>query len=123
MSLTGSACATNASIQCDFAFLKQAHETLVFCGEKIDPASEERYDKLTKEFQAFIASNVDSKPGWETVEDIRRTLLREGKDRVCKDPDYQALRRVFFGYVSDSGMAQVKKLLSRPRDPSEGDCL
>jgi hypothetical protein len=123
MSLTGSAYATNASIQCEFALLNQARETLIFCGEKIDPAGERRYDELTKEFQAFIASNADSRTGWQTVEDIRRTLLQEGKERVCKDPDYQALRRAFFVYVSDSGMAQAKKLLSRPRDPSEGDCF
>ena len=83
MSLTGSAYATNASIQCEFALLNQARETLIFCGEKIDPAGERRYDELTKEFQAFIASNADSRPGWQTVEDIRRTLLQEGKERVC----------------------------------------
>jgi hypothetical protein len=121
--LVAHAYANNASINCEFAMLKQAHETLIFCGEKIDPVSEARYDKLTKDFQSFIASNPDSRPGWDSVDEVRRLLLREGRDRVCKDPDYAWLRRAFDRYVSDAGMAEVGTLLSRPRDPSEGDCL
>jgi hypothetical protein len=121
--LVAQAHANNASINCEFAVLKQAHETLMFCGETIDPVSEARYDKLTKGFQSFIASNPDSRPGWNSVEEIQRSLLREGRDRVCKDPDYAWLREAFGRYVSDAGMAEVGSLLSRPRDPSEGDCF
>jgi uncharacterized protein (DUF927 family) len=116
--------ANNMAIKCEFAILKQAHETLIFCGEKINPANEARYQTVANQFESFIASNADSKPDWqESVEEIRRGLLREDKDRVCKDQDYQKHKRMFSLYVSDSGMAYVKKLLSRPRDPSKGDCF
>jgi hypothetical protein len=112
------------AVKCEFSLLKQAHETIVYCGEQIDPAMEARYNKLSKDFLSFIATNQDSKPRWnESVEEIRRNLLQEDRDRVCKGPDYALFRRSFFLYVSDVGMTAVSNLLSHPRDPSEGDCF
>jgi len=111
------------SINCEFALLKQARETMIFCGEKIGPANETRYDKLTKDFQSFIASNPNSKPPWDRAEEIRTKLLGEGRDRVCNDRDYPFLQQAFYRYVSDAGMVAVGNLLSRPRDPDDGDCF
>jgi hypothetical protein len=123
VALVAYAHANNASINCEFAMLKQAHETLTFCGEKIDPANEARYDKLTKDFQFFIASNPNSKPPWDSAEEIRTRLHKEGRDRICNDPGYPLLQQAFYGYVSDAGMVAVGSLLSRPRDPNDGDCF
>jgi hypothetical protein len=112
------------AVECEFSLLKQAHETLIYCGEQIDPVIEARYNELSKSFLSFIATNQDSKPGSDdSVEEIRRDLLREDRDRVCKGPDYALLRRSFFRSVSDVGMTEVGNLLSHPRDPSEGDCF
>lgn len=120
--LAGSTCASNAAINCEFQRLKQVHETLVFCSEQIDLASEARYAELTKEFQSFFSPDVNSKPAWDSIEEIRKRLVQEGKDRVCKDPGLSASRRDFFQYVSEAGMARVKNLLSQPRNRTGGDC-
>lgn len=112
------------AINCEFALLLQARETLLHCGEQIDPTSEARYDKLINDFMSFIAANVDSKKrSDDSVDEIRKRLRRSDRDRVCKGSDYLLLRQTFFHAVSDVGMAQVSKLLSHPRDPSEGDCF
>jgi hypothetical protein len=112
------------SIKCEFSLLKETHEMLAYCGEKIDQVTEQRYDEISKRFTSFIAANHASKPGLDhSVEEIRRRLQREDRDHVCKGSDYELARRVFFAYVSDSKMAAVNALLSRPRDPSEGECL
>ena len=124
VALMGNAHANNMAVKCELALLRQAHETLIYCGEQIDPASEARYDKLTKDFLYFIATNRDSKPGWDdSVEEIRRRLSQMDRDRVCKALDYPLLRQTFSYAVSDAGIAEVGNLLSRPRDPSEGDCF
>jgi len=124
VALAGNANAENMSVNCEFGLLKQAHETLVFCGEQIDPASEARYDKLKNEFSSFIAANIDSKKASDdSVEDIRRRLLQNGRERACKDRGYPLLRRAFFHYTSDIGMDGVSNLLNRARDPSEGGCF
>lgn len=109
------------SVNCEFSLLKELHERLIFCGESIDPASGARYEKLVQDFSSFIAAN--GKGYDDQVEEVRRRLHQEGKDRICKNADYPALRRMFFHYVSDAGMAEVRVLLSRPRDPNKGDCL
>jgi hypothetical protein len=115
--------ADNMAISCEFSLMKQAHESLVFCGEPIDPASEARYEKLSQDFSTFIAKNGNPADYSGSLEQIRRRLQQDGRDRVCKDPDYPFLRRAFFRYVSDAGMTSVNDLLSRHRDPSEGDCF
>jgi len=123
--LAGNAHANNMAIYCEFALLQQAHETLLHCGEHIDPASEARYGKLINEFMSFFAANVASKKqsDGDSVGEIRKRLLQSDRDRVCKGSDYLRWRQTFLYAVSDIGMAQVSKLLSRPRDPSEGDCF
>ena len=121
--LVTNARATNMAVDCEFSLLKQAHESLVFCGESIEPVNEARYDKLTQDFLAFIAMNGNPDKYNGSLEQIRRRLRQDGRDRVCEDPDYPLLRRAFFRYISDVGMAEVSRLLSHPRDPSEGDCF
>ena len=124
VALAADAPAHGMSVRCQFGLLKQAHETLVFCGEQIDPASEARFERLSKEFQSFVDSNQDSKKvADDSVEEIRRRLRQKGRDQVCKDPDYSLLRRLFFHNVSDAGMDELSNLLSHPQDPSEGDCF
>jgi hypothetical protein len=112
------------SISCEFSLLKQAHETLVYCGQRLDPLSAARYDKLFKEFSSFIITNRNPNTKYdEDLDEMRMRLLQEGQARVCKGPDYDLLRRAFGRYVSDAGMAEIKNLLSHPRDPLEGDCF
>ncbi len=115
--------ANNMAIDCEFALLKQARESLVFCGEPIDALSEARYEKLMRDFTSFVAANGNLDGYSGSLEQIRRRLHQDGRDRVCKDPGYQLLRQTFFRSVSDVGMAEVSNLLSRPRNPSEGDCF
>lgn len=123
MLFAGNAYANNVAVKCELSILNNAHETLVYCGESIGPADETRYDKLSGDFSTFIGANANSKPRWfDSVEEIRGSLAQEGRDRACKGPIYEGLRRAFFYAVSDVGMAEVSALLSRPRDPSEGDC-
>ena len=123
--LAGNAHANNMALYCEFALLQQAHETLLHCEEQNDPASEARYGKLVDEFMSFFAANAAFKKqsDGDSVSEIRKRLLQGDRNRICREPDYTYLRQKFYYAVSDLGMAEVSKLLSRPRDPSEGDCL
>jgi hypothetical protein len=120
-----SAYANDMAVACEFEILKQAHETLVYCGELIDSVSETRYEKLFWDFSSFVAANANAKKNSYngSLEQIQRRLHQDGRDLVCKDPGYPLLRQAFFRYVSDEGMAEVGRLLSHPQNPFEGDCL
>lgn len=121
LSSLASAHASNMAIDCEYKLLKQAHETLRFCGESIDSVRQARYQHLVRDYLSFIAENkTRNMMHDESVEDIRRSLEGMGHDRVCNDP---VLWGVFYFSVSDSGMAEARKKLSRRRDPSEGDCF
>lgn len=98
----------DVAVNCEFQRLKQTRELLVFCGEAIDPEKEARYAQLTMEFEAYFRSvprAVDSKPAWDSIEEIRKRLVNEGKDRVCKDPGLFLARHDFLQFVSEAGMA------------------
>lgn len=107
-----SAYANNMAVDCEFVILKQAHETLMYCEELIDSVSEARYEKLFRDFSSFVAANANAKKNSYngSLEQIRRRLNQDGRDRVCKDPDYPFLRQAFFRYVSDEGMAAMGEI-------------
>ena len=129
--VTPSAHAGSASIACEYGLLREAHEILLFCGEQIDEQNERRYQKLVGDLSSFIAANgktsnhLASSAINESTEEIRNHLIREGQDRVCRSSDVPLalLRQSFLRTVSDVGVDELKKLLSRPQDPFEGDCL
>ena len=120
----GNAQAGNMAIYCELALLLRAHETLVHCGEQIDPASESRYDKLVGDYRSFIAANPAPKKQYDgDVGEIQKQLRKNDRNLVCTGCDYTLWHRTFVHAVSDVGMAEVGEQLSRPRDPSEGDCF
>lgn len=115
-----------AAIACELDLVRHGHESLVFCKDQIDPVSESRYQQMVQDFSIFISANPPSRPPsvpLETVEQIQTTLSQMGWDQVCRGSDYPELRRIFFHYVSDEGVEAVRKLLSVPKDPYEGDCF
>jgi len=126
ISLAPSVQASSFSIGCEFLLLREVHETLLFCGEHIDEPNERRYQKLVGDLSSFIDANekMNQHPAFtKSVDEIRDHLVREGQDRVCKSSDVALWRKTFLRAVSDAGMEEVGKLLSRPRDPFEGDCF
>ena len=120
----GNAQAGNMAIYCELALLLRAHETLVHCGEQIDPESESRYSKLVGDFRSFIAANPAAKKQYDgDVGEIQKKLRQNDRNLVCTRRDYKQWHRTFVHAVSDVGMAEVGEQLSRLRDLSEGDCF
>jgi hypothetical protein len=116
----------NMAISCEYMLLTEAYETLVFCGEAIDSVNKERYVLLQNDFIKFIRMNTRSdekKNVLDYGEARRKEFESRPKDRVCKDPGYPILRKTFYQYISDVGMAAVSELLKQPRDPNSGDCF
>src|SRR5262249_35258979 len=112
------------SLKCIYELMTSIRESIVLCGETLDPNSEETYHKLRAAMKTFINENtkMDSKkiaPDYDQIKSLgTREMVAEG---FCKLPEYPGWKEVLQEFLRDE--ATIRKRLETPGDPADGDCL
>ncbi len=113
------------SLTCIYDILTSARESMVLCGERLDPASESTYDKLRADLKTFINDNATSDrriaPDYDQ---LRRLAARDAVQKgFCKQQEYQFGKWMLLEFLQADRESGIRKRLELPGDPTKGDCL
>ena len=117
--------AQEMSLTCIYNIMTSARESMVLCGERLDPASESAYDKLRAALKTFINDNATSNR--RIAPDYDQSIRLSGRDAVqkgfCKQQDYQFGKLMLLEFLQPDRESGIRKRLKIPGDPTKGDCL
>lgn len=114
----------DTSLTCIYDLMTGVRESMVVCGEALDPKSEETYHNLRAALKTFINENTkveDRKiaPDYDQIKSLRaREAVAKG---LCNEPLYSGWKEVLQGFLREE--ATIRKRLEVPGNPADGDCL
>jgi hypothetical protein len=101
-------------------------ESMMLCGEPLDPVSQGTYDKLRADLRRYINENATS-DAKRIAPDYDQFLQQLARDRVrkgfCKRPEYQLGKGVVLDVLRPQRELAIRKRLEVPGDPTKGDCF